>query len=66
MEKNRNPYWDTLKGILIVLVVLGHTGTALGEKILSVIYSFHMPLFLFISGYFSKRDMSKTLPWGGG
>lgn len=55
MVKVRNPFWDTLKGILIVLVVLGHTGTAIGEKWLSMIYGFHMPLFIFVSGYFSKK-----------
>ena len=54
----RIPYWDWLKGILIFLVVLGHTGTALGDKWLSVIYAFHMPLFVFVSGYFSRRKGS--------
>lgn len=65
MGKQRDPFWDTLKGILIVLVVLGHTETALGDKWLSVIYAFHMPLFIFVSGYFSKRiplrEMSKVV-----
>lgn len=55
MDKSRLLYWDTLKGILICLVVLGHCGTALGDGVLSVIYSFHMPLFILISGYFSKK-----------
>ena len=54
----RSPYWDTLKGLLILLVILGHCGTALSEGLLSVIYSFHMPLFVFISGYFSKKTAS--------
>lgn len=63
MAKQRDPFWDTLKAILIVLVVLGHTGTALGEKWLSVIYAFHMPLFIFVSGYLSKR---KPLNKNGG
>lgn len=62
--KQRNPYWDTLKAMLIVLVVLGHTGTAMGNKWLSVIYAFHMPLFIFISGYFSKKQPLSLL--GGG
>ena len=48
--KTRDPFWDTLKAMLIVLVVLGHTGTAMGGRGLSVIYAFHMPLFIFISG----------------
>ena len=58
MGKTRIAYWDNLKGILIALVVLGHTGTALGDKWLSVIYAFHMPLFVFVSGYFSRKKDS--------
>lgn len=51
---------DRLKAIGIVLVVLGHAvdGTLLHE----VIYSFHMPLFFFASGYlFSARDAQQPL-----
>ncbi len=55
MSNARSTYWDTIKGILIFLVVLGHTGTALGDKLLSVIYAFHMPAFVFVSGYFSRK-----------
>ena len=51
--RQRDTYWDTLKGLLIFLVVLGHTGSCLGERWISVIYVFHMPLFIFVSGYFS-------------
>lgn len=62
--KTRDPFWDTLKAMLIVLVVLGHTGTAMGDRWLSVIYAFHMPLFIFISGYFSKKQSFSII--GGG
>ena len=55
MTNIRNTYWDTVKGILIVLVVIGHTGTMMGDRWLSVIYSFHMPLFMFVSGFFSRK-----------
>ena len=58
MELKRIPYWDNLKGFLIVLVVLGHTGTAMGDKWLSVIYAFHMPLFVYVSGFFSRKKES--------
>lgn len=54
---NRIPFWDTLKGILIIFVVFGHCGTAVGNQLLSVIYAFHMPLFILISGYFSKKQL---------
>lgn len=56
MGKERLLYWDTLKGFLIILVVFGHCGTAVGDNMLSVVYSFHMPLFILISGFFSKRS----------
>lgn len=42
-------YINVLKGIGIILVVFGHTG--INEDIRKYIYSFHMPLFLIISGY---------------
>lgn len=50
-----------MKGTLIILVVFGHFLTAaVGSSILPArhvfefIYSFHMPLFIFVSGLFSK------------
>ena len=50
---NRDPYLDGLKFLLIFLVVLGHLPfSSLGLH--QVIYSFHMPMFVFLSGYFSK------------
>lgn len=62
MNKQRLSYWDTLKGLLIILVVLGHCGTALSGGLLSAIYAFHMPLFIVVSGYFSKKQNTN---WGG-
>ena len=49
----RIEYIDIAKGIGILLVVLGHNDF----EVISVfaqrlIYSFHMPLFFFLSGYF--------------
>lgn len=44
----RLSYVDIAKGIGISLVVLGHTQFHL---LRNIIYSFHMPLFFFISGY---------------
>lgn len=40
---------DILKGIGILLVVVGHT--PINGDLKSYIYSFHMPLFFFISGF---------------
>ena len=44
---------DAVKGILIVLVIVGHLLLgSLDENIIRfIIYSFHMPAFIFISGY---------------
>lgn len=53
MITSRNHSVDAVKGALIFLVVLGHVllGT-LDEKLARyVIYSFHMPVFFFVSGY---------------
>ena len=62
-EKTREIYFDNLKTLLIFLVVLGHftnlnKSIPLMGAINNVIYSFHMPLFIFISGYFSKSIRS--------
>lgn len=52
--------WDILKAILIFLVVLGHLvdyyteNNAFARSLYLFIYTFHMPLFIFISGIFSK------------
>lgn len=58
--EERKSYFDNLKAILIILVVVGHIGyynssTNLLQTIELFIYLFHMPLFVFVSGYFSKN-----------
>lgn len=65
MEGKRTYFWDNLKGVLIFLVVLGHFlydfgDIGLSRYIVGTIYMFHMPAFIFISGYFSKRDSVRT------
>ena len=61
----RDPFIDSLKGIAILLVVMGHViVTMYTEKqaetniIFRICYSFHMPLFMTISGYLTGM-------WGG-
>jgi len=50
---NRIQYIDIARGIGILLVVLGHNDFALVSPfVYQVIYSFHMPLFFFLSGFF--------------
>jgi len=52
----RNATIDIARGIGIILVVLGHNWTVLQERgeLFRVIYSFHLPLFFFLSGLFLK------------
>lgn len=45
----RNPVYDQAKGIAIILVVAGHLITR-ESWLLKWIYSFHIPLFLFVNG----------------
>lgn len=63
MEKKRLVWADTLKGWLILLVILGHAiqrtlDTACETNHLwNLIYSFHMPAFMAVSGYLAYRPM---------
>ena len=55
----RDSYFDNLKGILILLVVIGHFILPMDKtrpvwSIFYIIYLFHMPMFAMVSGYFSK------------
>ncbi len=52
----RNTTIDIARGIGIILVVLGHNEAVLQGKgeLFRVIYSFHLPLFFFLSGVFLK------------
>ncbi|MDF5751189.1 acyltransferase family protein [Spongiactinospora sp. TRM90649] len=58
--KKREPYLDNVKFLLITVVVMGHSlvptlaaGSARAAYLF--IYSFHMPLFVLISGYLSRN-----------
>jgi fucose 4-O-acetylase-like acetyltransferase len=59
MEGKRDYYIDNLKYLLIVLVVVGHIGFKLPyvkevKSFIYFIYLFHMPCFVFTSGYLAK------------
>ncbi len=56
---SRSYYYDNIKGFLIVLVVFAHflyelQHFPLFNTITDSIYMFHMPAFVFVSGYFGK------------
>ncbi len=59
--KERDYLFDNYKAFLIVLVVVGHfievasDDNVMMETMKWIIFSFHMPAFVFISGYFSKK-----------
>lgn len=62
----REHQFDNIKALLIFLVVLGHVlknfGTTTEADILyKIIFSFHMPAFIFVSGYFAKCDPKRIL-----
>ena len=55
----RLTYMDIAKGIGILCVIAGHMGNSIINKF---VFSFHMPLFFLISGYFiSSRNSSRTI-----
>lgn len=55
----RIEYLDIARGIGILLVVLGHNDFgAISPFFHQVIYSFHIPLFFFLSGYFINTSLS--------
>lgn len=64
-SESRTAKWDNLKFILIYLVVLGHmlypfrNESELVKGLYLFIYLFHMPLFIFVSGMFSKTIIRK-------
>jgi len=66
---NRNPYFDNLKAMLIILVVLGHILSEMVDEniwlasIYMFIYLFHMPAFVLISGHFSRVVKTKKDLW---
>ncbi len=52
----RISYLDSLKGILIISVIIGHSNVNLIiPHLTQTIYSFHMPLFFILSGFFLHR-----------
>ncbi|TJY41126.1 fucose 4-O-acetylase [Cohnella pontilimi] len=60
-SKPRDYFFDNLKFILIVLVVVGHVLEPLcsvsrtANTMYNFIYFFHIPLFVFVTGHFSKK-----------
>ena len=64
----RKKKYDTIKGVLIFMVVLGHMLITYDylpryqyNPVLGAIYIVHMPLFFIIAGYFSKKSKNLNI-----
>ena len=59
---NRDLTWDAIKGIAILLMVVGHSGCPYYLR--NFIYLFHMGLFYYASGHFLKvKGIEGFLPF---
>ena len=56
---SRSLYWDVVKGLGIIAIVLGHTGYFAG----AFVYLFHLALFFFITGYFYNETKYGDSPF---
>lgn len=62
----RNAFFDNAKFIMIFLVVFGHmiqpftANSAYIGNIYTWIYTFHMPIFIFLAGFFAKGSGNKS------
>ncbi len=64
MQNERLDYLDMVKGIGIILVVLGHIPFTSGFTLMRTwIYSFHMPLFFMISGILGNYTNQAQKPY---
>lgn len=65
--ENRNVIFDAIKALAIWLVVLGHCIQYLSgldfwnDRWFQFIYSFHMPLFFMVSGFFFASSTKLTI-----
>ena len=63
-NRQRDYLFDNYKVLLIILVIIGHftepsyRNNDFLYTLKWLIVSFHMPAFIFISGYFSKRELT--------
>lgn len=64
-KKVRDTYIDIAKGIGMLLVIYGHLAER-SDFLRIIIYSFHMPLFFIISGYYfnAQADFRAVLKKG--
>lgn len=66
MDNNqRIARWDNIKFFMMSCVVIGHTlyqfhgSSQLAKSLYLFIYTFHMPVFVFVAGMFSKKTIQR-------
>lgn len=55
IDNGRVQYIDIAKGIAIICIILGHLGS---YQINRVVFTFHVPIFFLITGYFVNNNQS--------
>ena len=58
-RRDRDPWFDNAKMLLVTLVVIGHTwpylpGTTFNDRLYDWMYLWHMPAFVMVTGYLSR------------
>lgn len=61
----RSSYWDNIKGLMMILTVFAHIilpyqHINVFDNTFDYIYMFHMPVFVFVSGFFGKSERSRS------
>ena len=55
---SRDVSFDIAKGFAIICVILGHSEElGVPTSLVKAIFTFHMPLFFIVSGYFTRQDV---------
>ena len=57
--KQRESYWDVVKGIAIVSIVIGHAVDFLSPYV----YLYHLAIFFFVGGYFYNENKYVDAPY---
>lgn len=60
MGKKRLQFIDVAKGIAILLMIVGHSGIS-NKELIHFMFSFHMPLFFIVTGYFTTKSPFKEI-----
>ena len=66
--KERLVYFDQMKGVAILLVVVGHvlmfSFSSSDNSVYNMLTIFHMPVFFYISGYLAYKSIPTMKEWG--